>query len=301
MILFCNRGIRSEIGGNNMLMTNEDRLVMLSVMGEVSSPGARPRICYDGHVRVTPGTGGIAYNVKVGDPAFGWAGDHVEPGVSTKNLDQNANQGYNTLSCIGNTAYVVSGDAKGARGVVTGKHGGIEHVIIHFEKDVLEKLQIGDKVQIRSIGQGLELTEYPDVKCMNLSPLFLHSMGIEEKDGILEVPVSAMIPPEFMGSGLGASSAETGDYDITSMEQERLKELGLDKIRLGDIVAILDSSSYYGRSYRRGAIIIGIVVHSNSFVSGHGPGVTSLLTSLTGKIRPVKSERANIADYLDLK
>ena len=47
-----------------MLMTNEDRLVMLSVMGEVSSPGARPRICYDGHVRVTPGTGGIAYNVK---------------------------------------------------------------------------------------------------------------------------------------------------------------------------------------------------------------------------------------------
>ena len=126
-------------------------------------------------------------------------------------------------------------------------------------------------------------------------------MEIQEKDGILEVPVTAMIPPEFMGSGLGASSAETGDYDITSMEKERLEELGLDKIRLGDIVAILDSSSYYGRSYRRGAIIIGIVVHSNSFVSGHGPGVTSLLTSLSGKIKPVKSEKANIAEYLNLK
>jgi len=247
-----------------MLKTNREKLVILSVMGEVSSPGCRPRICYDGEVRVTPGTGGIAYNVKVGDPAFGWAGDHVEPGVSTKNKDQSANQGYNTLSCIGNIAYVASGDAKGAKGTVTGKHGGIEHVIIHFEQEVLEKLQVGDKVQVRAIGQGLELTDY-------------------------------------LGSGLGASSAETGDYDITSMEKERLEELGLDKIRLGDIVAILDSSSYYGRSYRRGAIIIGIVVHSNSFVSGHGPGVTSLLTSLSGKIKPVKSEKANIAEYLNLK
>jgi len=34
-----------------------------------------------------------------------------------------------------------------------------------------------------------------------------------------------MIPPEFMGSGLGASSAESGDYDITSMEKDRLEEL----------------------------------------------------------------------------
>ena len=82
-----------------MIKTNEDRLVMLSVSGEISSPGARPRMCYDGRIRVSPGTGGIAYNVRVGDPAFGWAGDHVEPGVSTKNKEDGPNQGYNTLSC----------------------------------------------------------------------------------------------------------------------------------------------------------------------------------------------------------
>lgn len=284
-----------------MLRTNKDDLVMLSVMGEVSAPSVRPRMCYDGKIRVIPGTGGIAYNVKVGDPAFGWAGDHIEPGVSTKNKDENANRGYNILSCVGNTAYVVSGDAKGATGIVTGKHGGIEHVLIHFEQDVLEKLQVGDKVQVRAIGQGLELLDYPDVKCMNMDPDLVNKMGIVEKDGVLEVPVTAMVPPEFMGSGLGAASDESGDYDITTMEKERLKELGLDKIKLGDIVAIMDSSSYYGRSYQRGAVIIGIVVHGDSFVSGHGPGVTSLMTSLTGKIRPVKVERANIADYLGLK
>lgn len=284
-----------------MLRTNEDRLVMLSVAGEISAPACQPRICFDGVVRVTPGTGGITYNVKVGDSAFGLAGDHVEPGVSSKNLDEKANSGYNTLSCVGNTAYVISGEAKGATGTVTGKHGGIEHVLIHFGKDVLEKLQIGDKIQVRGYGQGLALTDYPDVKAMNLDPALLHKMGIVEKDGVLEVPVAHIVPPEFMGSGLGASSAERGDYDITSMEGERLRELGLDKIRFGDIVAIADSSSFYGRSYRKNAVIIGIVVHSDSYVSGHGPGVTSLLTALDKKIRPVKADKANIAEYLDLK
>ena len=283
-----------------MLRTNEDRLIMLSVAGEISAPGCQPRICYDGVVRVSPGTGGITYNVKVGDPAFGWAGDHVEPGVSTKNKDEHANSGYNTLSCVGNTAIVWSGDAKGAKGIVTGKHGGIEHVLIYFPKEDLEKMKVGDAVQVRSFGQGLQLLDYPDVKVMNLDPGLLHKMGIVEKDGVLEVPVAHIVPPEFMGSGLGASSAERGDYDITSMETERLKELGLDKIRLGDIVAIADSSSFYGRSYRKGAVIIGIVVHSNSFVSGHGPGVTSLMTALNNKIRPVKVDKANIADYLNL-
>lgn len=283
-----------------MLKTNEDKLVMLSVAGEISAPGCQPRVCYDGVVRVSPGTGGITYNVKVGDPAFGWAGDHVEPGVSSKNKDERANSGYNTLACIGNTAEVWSGDAKGAKGVVTGKHGGIEHVLIYFPKADLEKMNVGDQIKIKSYGQGLELKDHPDVKVINTDPAFLHKMGIVEKDGVLEVPVAHIVPPEFMGSGLGSASAERGDYDITSMETERLHELGLDRIRFGDIVAIADSSSFYGRSYRKGAAIIGIVVHSNSFVSGHGPGVTSLITALDNKIRPVKVEKANIAEYMNL-
>jgi hypothetical protein len=284
-----------------MIKTNEDKLVMLSVCGEISAPAGRARVGYDGVTRAIPGTGGITYNVKVGDPAFGWAGDHIEPGVSTKNKDGNPNSGYNMFSCIGNTAYVVSGDAKGAKGIVTGKHGGIEHVLIHFCKDVLEKLQIGDKIQVRGFGQGLSLSDYQEIKCMNMDPHLVNKMGLIEEKGIIHVPVTAIIPPEFMGSGLGASQTETGDYDITTMEKERLVELGLDKIRLGDIVAIKDSSSFYGRSYRRGAVIIGIVVHGDSFISGHGPGVTSLMTSLTGKLKPFISEGANIANYLDLR
>lgn len=283
------------------MRTNEKDLVMLSVQGEISSPSCRPRIGYDGVVRVVPGTGGITYNIKVGDPAFGLVGDHVEPGVSSKNKDVAANSGYNVLSCVGNEAHVISGDAKGSVGTVTGKHGGIEHVIIHFEREVLEKLQVGDRINVKSLGQGLSLNDHPEVKCMNLSPNLLGKMGITEEGGLLKVPVAHIIPPEFMGSGLGAASAESGDYDITSMEWDRLEELGLHKIKLGDIVAIEDSSSFYGRSYRIGATIIGVVVHADSDVSGHGPGVTSLLTALEGKIVPVKKDAVNIAQLLNLR
>ncbi|MHB0885301.1 MAG: DUF4438 domain-containing protein [Bacillota bacterium] len=286
-----------------MLRTNKDRLVMVSVMGQVSAPGVRApyRVGYDGVARVGPGTGGITYNVRVGDPALGWAGDHVEPGVSSKDSDESANGGYNTLSCVGNRAHVVSGEAKGSIGVVTGKHGGIEHVLIDFAPEILEKMVIGDKIQVRAHGQGLELLDFPGVRAMNLDPGLLDRMGAESAGGKLRVPVATIVPPEFMGSGLGSQTAERGDYDITTQDRAALKEAGLDDIHLGDIVAIRDHSSYYGRSYQRGAIIIGVVVHCDSNVSGHGPGVTSLLTSLDGSIEPVVVPASNIAKYLGLR
>ena len=37
---------------------------------------------------ILPATGGISYNVRSGDSAFGWSGDHVEPGVSIRNREQ---------------------------------------------------------------------------------------------------------------------------------------------------------------------------------------------------------------------
>lgn len=286
-----------------MLKTNRDRLVMLSVQGEISHPGMRApyRNGFDGVNRVVPGTGGITYNVRVGDSCFGLAADHVEPAVSSKNKDEVANMSYNTLSCVGNTAYVISGDAKGAKGVVTGKHGGIEHVLIDFAPEVLDKMVIGDKIQIRSFGQGLELAEFPGVTCQNIDPDFLEKMGIRAAKGKLEVPVAAVAPAVFMGSGLGAATAYTGDYDITTMDPAALSEAGLDKLRFGDIVAIADASSKYGRFYHRGSVIIGIVVHSNSMIAGHGPGVTSLLTADAGEIVPVIKKNANIADILKLR
>lgn len=124
-----------------MLRTNVEKLVKISVLGEVASPVYRRSVyCISstGAPMVLPGVGGVTYNMQVGDPACGWEADHVEPGVSIENKEndprfgQAANVALNVLSCVGNEAFVVSGDAKGARGIVTGKHGGIEHVLVDF-------------------------------------------------------------------------------------------------------------------------------------------------------------------------
>jgi len=291
------------------LKTNRDRLVIISVMGEVSPPKMRSpyRVGYDGMARVGPATGGIVYNVRVGDPAFGWAGDHVEPGVSTKETkDEQVNMAYNTLSCVGNRVTVASGDAKGAVGVVTGTHGGIEHVIVDFAPDVLDKLQIGDKVLVRANGQGLELEDFPTVKVMNLDPDLLDRMDLRVEDGgpadkVLSVPVAAEIPAQLMGSGLGSMTAWSGDYDLTSQDPALLAELGLDKLRFGDIVAIKDASAFYGWSFRRGAVIIGVVIHSDSKISGHGPGITTLMTANRGEIAPRVDPETNLALLLGLR
>lgn len=287
-----------------MLRTNRDRLVEISVQGAVA-PHVRKqafRIDSNGVPFVLPGVGGITYNIKVGDSAFGWAGDHVEPGVSTAaKYDKRGdveNTAYNVLSCIGNRARVVSGDAKGAEGVVTGHHGGIEHVLIDFDNDTLEKLTMDDKILVRACGQGLELLDFPEIHVFNLDPGLLELMAPEGIDGRLRVKVAARVPAVLMGSGIGSSDVASGDYDITTTDKEEIRRLGLDRLRFGDIVALDDCDNLYGRSFRRGAISIGVVVHSDCLIAGHGPGVATILTAASPAIEPVIDAEANIGKYL---
>jgi len=293
-----------------MLRTNVDKLVKISVVGEVASPiygRGIYNISAEGVPMVLPGVGGITYNVRVGDPACGWEADHVEPGVSIENKENDptfgrgANTALNVLSCVGNEAVVVSGDAKGAKGVVTGKHGGIEHVLVDFQPETLEKLMLGDKVLVKAFGVGLKLLDFPDVKVMNMDPRFLEALDPKPVGDKLEVPVTHVIPAAIMGSGLGANQTYSGDYDIQLFDEATRKEYGLDDLRLGDLVAILDADHSYGRIYRKGAVSVGIVVHTNCVTSGHGPGVTTLFTSSTGKIIPKIDSKANIAYILKLR
>jgi hypothetical protein len=293
-----------------MLKTNQDRLVIQSVIGEAASPKFRVppyRVSHDGLPMVLPGTGGITYNIRVGQPAFGWVADHVEPGVSIRNRESKEgmgpeNDGLNTLACIGNQATIVTGAAKGQKGFVTGKHGGIEHVLVDFDWKVLEQMVLGDKIQIKAWGLGLALPGLPEIKFFNLDPLLFHKLNCRlDSKSRLQVPVACSIPAELMGSGLGASSAATGDYDITTADKEVLAKLGIDKLRFGDLVAIENTDNCFGRCYRKGAVTIGVVVHSDCILAGHGPGVTTIITSKGGKISPVKVKDANIARYLGLR
>lgn len=285
------------------IRANYDDIVMISVIGQISSPQKRTPygVTHDGRPVVLPGTGGIVYNVRVGDRAIGWASDHMEPGVTIKNKERDENDALNILACIGNEARVVSGDAKGAVGTVTGKHGGAEHVMVDFTPDVLDKLVIGDKVQVRAYGRGLWLLDFSEVKLLNMSVQLLQALPLEAvRDGVLGVPVAGVVPPELLGSGIGSPS-ERGDYDIQTADPAVLNEHGLARLRLGDLVALADADHSFGRGYRKGAMSIGVVAHSDSFTAGHGPGVTTLMASASGRIRPrIAPGEANIATLLKL-
>jgi hypothetical protein len=256
---------------------------------------------------VSPGVGGITYNLRIGDLACGWEADHVEPGVSVENKEndarsgQAANTAFNVLSCIGNKAIVVSGDAKGAEGTVTGKHGGIEHVIVDFPTEILHKLIPGDRILVKSFGIGLKLIDLPEIKVLNMDPSLLETWNPQPKDDKLEVQVTHIIPAAIMGSGLGANQVNSGDYDIQLFDETIVKQYDLESLRLGDLVAIIDADHSFGRIYRQGAVTVGVVIHSNCITAGHGPGVTTLMTSSAGKIIPEISAKANIASLLNLR
>jgi hypothetical protein len=290
------------------MKTNAGQLMMLSVIGEVSSPmmaEAGYRIDSTGRPVILPGTGGITYNLKVGHPARGWVADHVEPGVSVKNPtpkqgNRSANAALNILACVGNKAVVTAGDAKGAMGVVTGKHGGIEHVLVDFDDRTLERLAIGDRIMIRAIGTGLAVEGFHDVKIMNVDPGLLERMSVRVVKGKMVVGVTHIIPAAVMGSGIGKAHSHSGDYDIQLLDEKTVRKHGLEDIRLGDIVAIKDADNTYGRMYRKGAVTVGVVVHSDCVLSGHGPGVTTIMSHSRGGILPVTDSKANIGRLLSI-
>lgn len=286
-----------------MLRTNEERLLEIFVVGEPSHPKASGQFMVNpkGEPVAVPGTGGICYNVRVGDPVLGFEADHLEPAVSMRNSDNGSNAGLNFLACVGNQAEVLDGPAKGEKGVVTGKHGGIEHVFVDLEPKVMKKLRYGNKIGVTSRGVGLKLLDIPEVEVRNMSPSFLKKLKPTIEDGKLRVKVAKMLPACIMGSGLGAGHVSRGDYDIQMFDEGIVAEYGLEDLRLGDLVAIIDADNTYGRIYLSGAITIGIIVHGQCHTAGHGPGVTCLFTSATGAIEPVENKKANIATILGLR
>lgn len=289
-----------------MVTTNVDRLIAISVAGDIVAPRmpalpAMPHIIgRDGRPVIVPPLGGIVYNVRVGDPAFGWMAENVHPGVSIKNREDGAHVALHTLACVGNEAVVMSGDARGTRGVVTGKSGRwSEHVIVHFPRETLEHLAIGDRILVKAHGLGLEFPGARGVLAKNLSPRLVGAWEIVENGSLLEVPVAAVVPPELMGAGSGLSS-DGGVLDIQAGDAALLEQHGLAGLRLGDLVAFQDCDATFNSGYHKGAISVGVVSQGDSHRAGWGPGVTILLTSRQGAIRPVSRPGTNIAGLLHL-
>lgn len=291
--------------------TNQANLVIASVAGQIAHPvgGAIAyRIGHDGIPRVLPATGGIVLNHRIGDRCVGLAGDHIEPGVALHNNQREVvgprngpNQALLTYASVGNRARVISGPCQGQQGLVTGKHGGVNHVLVDFPSAVLGRLQIGDRIQIHACGLGLSLLDYPEIQAFNCSPALLKRWGLLEQEGALQVPVTHLVPAAIMGSGLGKNTVWRGDYDIQLFDPDIRQRYRLGSLRFGDMVAIIHGDARFGPSYQQGRITIGIIVHGDSTVSGHGPGVTVLLSGPAQRLRPMYDSQANLAVIFDLR
>lgn len=287
-----------------MLQTNLSALVKVSVLGEIANPAmpglpASPYfVSADGEPMLVPMFGGLIYNVRLGDRALGWAGELIQPGVSIKNGNANANTALGVYACLGNQARVMSGMAAGAKGMVIGKSGRFaEHVICDFAPADMEKMAPGDKVQIQAYGIGLQLADFPTINMKSCSPELLAALEPDTSGDKLVVPVRGVVPSVLAGAGAGLAS-ESGAVNLMSSDPAVLAEYGLDKLRFGDVVAITDWDSRYGHGYRRGSVAIGVVCQGGSFRSGYGPGLAVIMSSKDGAIQPVVAEGANIVDLM---
>lgn len=290
---------------------NLRELAMVAVAGEIVPPSQSHgpyRIGRDGVPRVLPGPGGIVLSHRVGDRCVGLAADHLEPGVSVQSRQRAlkgepaaANSALNTYACIGNLALVLTGPCTGKKGVVTGKHGGVDHVLVDFPDAVLRRLRIGDRIQIYSHGLGLRLPEHPELALYNCSPRLIRAWGLRSRPHRLGVPVTHLLPAGIMGSGIGRDNVAQGDYDIQLFDPEVRRRYGLDRLRFGDLVAIRGADTRFGRAFHTGFTTIGVVVHGDSGKSGHGPGVVTLITGESRYLEPMRAPAANLALVLRLR
>lgn len=281
------------------LATNADQLIEMAVIGYVSQPTLRGYIPdSEGKSLMLPGMAGMVYNARVGDPAFGWAADHLEPGASIAHADLSADYAMHYLTCVGNRAVVTSGLAKGAEGIVTGEHA---RMLVDFPPDAAELISVGDGVQIRACGAGLMLTDYPHIILKKCSPELIANMPIEAVDRrTIRVPVTMELPVQIMGSG-AELNPDFVDQDLMSGDRALMAELGIDQMRLGDLVVINNADHRYGRGYKAGAVTIGLCIHGDSVMTGHGPGILTLMTCDEPCVKWVIDPSANIANYLNIR
>jgi hypothetical protein len=290
---------------------NLRQLAMVAVAGEIVPPGmcrSRGQTHSDGPAAPLPGPGGIVLSQRIGDPCIGLAADRLEPGAAIQSLHKGlvaepdgANRALNAYACIGNRALVLTGPARGQRGLVTGKHGDCDHVSVDFPFKILKRLRIGDRIQVYAYGLGLRLPDHPGLTLRHCSPRLLRRWGLASAPPRLLVPVTHRIPAGLLGPGNGQDRWAPGEYALPLADLALARRLGLDRLRFGDLVAIHHPAERPGRRGPEGIVTIGVVVCGDSPTPGCGPGVIGLIAGASRHLQPVPDPRANLAIVLGVR
>lgn len=276
--------------------TNRDRLVTQILAGEVW-PALADRHGYrvdaDGVPFLLPGMGGVTLGAHLGDPATGYASDHLEPGLSVRAADPGANMALQFLSCVGNAVTVRSGPAAGAVGRVIGQHA---YVLVDLPEEQLAQISSGDRVSVAATGQGLKLTDHPAIVAKNVDPALLDALPITTRaDGRLEVGVAARVPAAAVGAGAGMVS-EFANTDLMGAYagQGGDLSLGLESLRIGDLVVLEDQDHRFGRGFRPGYLTVGVISTGHCRLFGHGPGPSTILSGPAEAFAIVDDADANL-------
>ena len=133
----------------SVLNLNVKKLVRMMAFGHICSPVrySDHEITPDGRAKVLPSLGSVVFDFDLGDPANKFKADHLQPGVTvassaTFDPDSEENKALMTYACLGNIVTItnVYSEAKKEKGRVIGKHGGVNYLMVRFEKKVLEKI-----------------------------------------------------------------------------------------------------------------------------------------------------------------
>ncbi len=278
------------IVATDTIRTNAAKLVRMRLGATITPTAANRAVAPDGRLDILPGQGGVVMGIRLGDPALDGIGDHIEPGVSLGHTDASANRAVQILSCVGNPVEVVDGPARGARGLVYGKHGA---VLAALPQEALAFVAPGDRLVIEACGAGLAIENRPELTCLSLSPdLAMRWLGGLDNEARVIVPVMVELPAEAAAAGIGMPS-QRFNMDLHSDQPpmaEPCRSLGF-----GDLIAVHDQDHRFGRRFRRGWIAVGIVSHGRTIAGGHGLGFMTLLTGPADRMRLVASSEANVA------
>jgi hypothetical protein len=272
---------------------NGARLVRTRVTGRIVPTAANRVVAPDGRLRTLPGQGGVVVGIGTGDPAGGWVGDHVEPGISLGHPEDAANRALQVLSCVGNRVTMVDGPAAGAVGVVVGKHG---QVLVHLAAADLARVAPGEWAVIEAEGVGLRIEGEPDIVMNSCSaPLLERLVAGYDAAGRLVVPVVVALPAEAAAAGIGMEATRF-NIDL-QVDQPPIAELAAG-LRFGDVVALLDHDHRYGRRYHPGWVAIGVICHGASVGGGHGLGMMTLLGAPASRLALPSSAEARLGRLL---
>jgi hypothetical protein len=113
----------------------------------------------------------------------------------------------------------------------------------------------------------------------------------------LRVPVAVRVPAEAVGAGAGMYSeyANTDLMGAYAGQGEDLS-LGLEGLRIGDVVVLADQDHRYGRGYRAGYTTIGVISTGHCRLFGHGPGPSTLMSGPSAAFDIHLDDQANLGN-----